>query len=347
METQSVAVSAASYKGDIRMLLKEYNKGDIVFREGDRDSCMYRIIEGSVEVFITSKTEGEIVLTTLGQDRIFGEMAAIDAWPRSASIRVCEDGTKLLEIARDELIEFFRDDPYQVRSITENLSHRLRGLTEDYLEVCSTIRDMKSTRGQKRSEGLLRKISRFISAYSRTVHYLTTYEETSSILQADGKSIGRENGVNYRKNAVVFRQGEDGDCMYYIQLGSVGIYTDYGTEKEKQLVVLEEDAFFGEMGLIEKMPRSATAVIDEDDTVLRKITEDELDTLFKYSPNLVVRCIEHLSGRLRRLTKDYLEACEMVSKMDEAEKTYTSLTNAEETLIRELADAASRYDVWM
>ena len=121
------------------MLLKEYNKGDIVFREGDRDSCMYRIIEGAVDVFITSKTEGEIVLTTLGQDRIFGEMAAIDAWPRSASIRVREDGTKLLEIERGELIEFFREDPYQVRSIMENLSHRLRGLTDDYLEVCGEI----------------------------------------------------------------------------------------------------------------------------------------------------------------------------------------------------------------
>ena len=329
------------------MLLKDYNKGDIVFREGDRDNCMYRIIEGSVEVFITSGTEGEIVLTTLGQDRIFGEMAAIEEWPRSASIRVREDGTKLLEIARDEIVECFREDPYQVRSIMENLSHRLRSLTDDYLEVCSTIRDMKSTRGQKRSEGLLRKISRFISAYSRTVRYLTTYEEISGIPMADGKDAGRENSVNYRKDSVVFRQGDDGDCMYYIQLGSVGIYTDYGTVKEKQLVVLEEEAFFGEMGLIEKMPRSATAVVVEDDTVLRKIREDELETLFKSSPALVVHCIEHLSGRLRRLTKDYLEACEMVSKMDEAEKKDTSLTFAEEAQIRELADAAGRYDTWM
>lgn len=329
------------------MLLKEYNKGDIVFREGDRGNCMYRIIEGSVEVFITSGTEGEIVLTTLGQDRIFGEMAAIEAWPRSASIMVREDGTKLLEIARDELVEFLKEDPYQVRSIMENLSHRLRGLTDDYLEVCATVRDMKSTRGEKRSEGLLRKISRFISAYSRTVRYLTTSEESGGIPMEDGKNVSRDSSINYRKDAVIFRQGDDGDCMYYIQLGSVGIYTDYGTDKEKQLVVLEEEAFFGEMGLIEKMPRSATAVVVEDDTVLRKITEDELETLIKTSPALVVRCIEHLSGRLRRLTKDYLEACEMVSKMDRAEKTDISLTVAEEALIRELADAASRYDAWM
>ena len=329
------------------MLLKEYNKGDIVFREGDRGNCMYRIIEGSVEVFITSGTEGEIVLTTLGQDRIFGEMAAIEAWPRSASIMVREDGTKLLEIARDELVEFLKEDQYQVRSIMENLSHRLRGLTDDYLEVCATVRDMKSTRGEKRSEGLLRKISRFISAYSRTVRYLTTSEESGGIPMEDGENVSRDSSINYRKDTVIFRQGDDGDCMYYIQLGSVGIYTDYGTDKEKQLVVLEEEAFFGEMGLIEKMPRSATAVVVEDDTVLRKITEDELETLIKTSPALVVRCIEHLSGRLRRLTKDYLEACEMVSKMDRAEKTDISLTVAEEALIRELADAASRYDAWM
>ena len=329
------------------MLLKEYNKGDIVFREGDSDSCMYRIIEGAVDVYITSKTEGEIVLTTLEQDRIFGEMAAIDAWPRSASIRVREDGTKLLEIDREELIEFFREDPYQVRSIMENLSHRLRGLTDDYLEVCAAVRDMKSAVGQKRSEGLLRKISRFISAYSRTVRYLTSSEESSGIPLPGGEDVSRESSVNYRMNTVIFRQGDDGDCMYYIQLGSVGIYTDYGTDKEKQLVLLEEDAFFGEMGLIEKLPRSATAVVVEDDTVLRKITEEELEDLFKTSPSLIVRCIEHLSRRLRRLTKDYLEACEMVTKMDEAEKTDVRLTSAEEALIRELADAANRYDAWM
>ena len=135
--------------------------------------------------------------------------------------------------------------------------------------------------------------------------------------------------------------------MYYIQLGSVGIYTDYGTGKENQLVVLEEEAFFGAMGLIEKMPRSATAVAVEDDTVLRKITEEELEELFKTSPVLVVRSIEHLSGRLRSLTKDYLDACEMVTKMDEAEKTDKVLTRAEEALIRELSDAAGRYDAWM
>ena len=151
----------------------------------------------------------------------------------------------------------------------------------------------------------------------------------------------------FKKDEIIFKQGDFSPVMYDILAGQVGIFAAYGTENEKQITVLGEGQVLGEMGLIEKMPRSATAVIDEDDTVLRKITEDELETLFKSSPVLVLRCIEHLSGRLRRLTKDYLEACEMVSKMDEAEKTDTFLTGAEEALIRELADAANRYDAWM
>ena len=328
------------------MLLKEYNKGDIVFKEGDWDNCMYRIIEGSVEVFITSGAEGEIILTTLGQDRIFGEMAAIEAWPRSATIRVLEDGTKLLQIEREEIKEFLEEDPYEVRCIMENLSHRLRGLTDDYLEVCATIRDMKSTQAEKRGEGLLRKISRFISAYSRTVRYLTTMDEPSGVSLADGKNVNSDNSTAYRNNTVIFRQGDAGDCMYYIQLGSVGIYTDFGGKNEKLLVTLDEDAFFGEMGLIEKMPRSATAVVVEDDTVLRKITEDELETLIKTSPALVLRCMEHLSTRLRRLTKDYLEACEMVAKMDKAEKNNKDLSGDEEALARMLAELAARNDCY-
>ena len=134
--------------------------------------------------------------------------------------------------------------------------------------------------------------------------------------------------------------------MYYIQLGSVGIYTDFGGKNEKLLATLDEEAFFGEMGLIEKMPRSATAVVVEDDTVLRKITEDELETLIKTSPALVLRCMEHLSTRLRRLTKDYLDACEMVAKMDKAEKNNRDLSGDEEALARMLAELAARNDCY-
>ena len=35
--------------------------------------------------------------------------------------------------------------------------------------------------------------------------------------------------VTYEKGKVILRQGEKGDCMYYVHSGVIGIYKDYGT----------------------------------------------------------------------------------------------------------------------
>ena len=72
---------------------------------------------------------------------------------------------------------------------------------------------------------------------------------------------------SYPRGAIVFRQGDAGECMYEIQNGSVGIYYDYKGPNEKKIAHLTSSDVFGEMGLLDRAPRSATAVVLEDDTV--------------------------------------------------------------------------------
>ena len=69
-----------------------------------------------------------------------------------------------------------------------------------------------------------------------------------------------------KKGEVIFKEGENQMWMYALLKGSVGIYANYGTDEEKLLVELkaEDKAYFGEMGLIDAAPRSATAVVLED-----------------------------------------------------------------------------------
>ena len=55
--------------------------------------------------------------------------------------------------------------------------------------------------------------------------------------------------------------------------------------------------------------RSATAVISEDDTTLECIRAEDIQQLFKANPLKVDMILGHLSGRLRRLTTDYVKAC--------------------------------------
>ena len=136
--------------------------------------------------------------------------------------------------------------------------------------------------------------------------------------------------------------------MYYIGSGTVGIYTDYGTDNEVLLAELNENQFFGEMGLIEKLPRSATAVILENDTVLTRLTEEGLDRMFEERPTFVLLAMQHISSRLRRLTKEYGKACKMVAKMHDQENGRGELTMNDEDAIRYYAGLAqSRTHRWM
>lgn len=61
----------------------------------------------------------------------------------------------------------------------------------------------------------------------------------------------------YQPGEIVFQQGEQGDCAYFIQNGQVEVVqTEHGTEKI--LATLNEGQYFGEMALITSSPRNAT-----------------------------------------------------------------------------------------
>ena len=126
--------------------------------------------------------------------------------------------------------------------------------------------------------------------------------------------------ATFNKGDVIFRQGEYAATMYDICSGSVGIYADYQTQEEKQLAVLPTGEVFGEMGLIECYPRSATAVAMEDGTQVQEISSAEFSTYFKESPEKVLSVMRQMSARLRETNKNYLEAMRTVYETVEAEK---------------------------
>lgn len=128
------------------------------------------------------------------------------------------------------------------------------------------------------------------------------------------------NVKTYKKGDIIFRQGDAADSMFDILWGAVGIYIDYGTDKEQKLTELEGNAFFGEMGMIDHAPRSATAVVLEKGTQLQEITEAELGELFKERPAKVLAVMQQLSHRLRKLTGDYMEACKTAAGAVKMEK---------------------------
>lgn len=122
----------------------------------------------------------------------------------------------------------------------------------------------------------------------------------------------------YKKGEVIFRQGSYGAELFEVYGGSVGIFANYGEPNEKRLVVLGPEQYFGEMGLVEARPRSATAVALEPCT-LAVVSADTFADYFKERPAKVLVIMSSLSARLRTITDDYVDACKTIAEAVKAE----------------------------
>ena len=135
--------------------------------------------------------------------------------------------------------------------------------------------------------------------------------------------------ITFGKDQIIFRQGDTATVMYDILSGKVGIYVDYETEKQKQIAVLEAGEIFGEMGMIEYYPRSATAVALEE-TVAAEIGESELQNYFKNKPEKLLKLMKLLSRRIRETTQKYYEVSRSVSEHERAEDAEEKRKHLEE-----------------
>ena len=94
--------------------------GDEVFAEGESGDALYLVIDGKVRVH-----KAERVIAELGERECFGEMAILDAAPRSATVTTLTD-TRLLKISREDFQEIMSEKPEIALGIIKVLTRRLR-----------------------------------------------------------------------------------------------------------------------------------------------------------------------------------------------------------------------------
>ena len=122
----------------------------------------------------------------------------------------------------------------------------------------------------------------------------------------------------FKSGEVIFKEGAYEPFMYELLAGTVGIYVHYGQEDEKLLTELKagSSACFGEMGLIESMPRSATAMALEDVKV-EVVTGEDFGAYFTERPEQVYAVMTQMGRRIRELSGDYLEVCRAAAEVVE------------------------------
>jgi len=115
-----MAVATNTLKPQLLVL----KKGEYVFEEGDEAIFAYVLTEGVIEIVAIIKGE-ELVLGKVEKGTVFGEMAIIDGFPRSASARAAND-CKVQEVDHKEFLNYISKKPDAAFQIMGRLSGFVR-----------------------------------------------------------------------------------------------------------------------------------------------------------------------------------------------------------------------------
>lgn len=117
----------------------------------------------------------------------------------------------------------------------------------------------------------------------------------------------------YNAGEFVFEENVPGAGMYIIKKGEILIKKKIDdSDEEITLASIKKDSFFGEMALIDEMPRSAAAVAKKD-TELLAFCKPDLEGLMSRNPTAAVKIISNIARLVcKRLvvTNDKLEEAE-------------------------------------
>ncbi|QPJ64888.1 MAG: cyclic nucleotide-binding domain-containing protein [Candidatus Nitrohelix vancouverensis] len=108
--------------------------------------------------------------------------------------------------------------------------------------------------------------------------------------------------IYFKKGKEIIQEGTLSDCAYIIETGKVEV-SKLGTKGEKKIIgILTNGDIFGEMGLIDGLPRSATVRALEDCSI-NVLTQDTFNSMSIHNPKALMPILKVLASRLRATLK--------------------------------------------
>ena len=117
----------------------------------------------------------------------------------------------------------------------------------------------------------------------------------------EGRSIGK-----YRKDQIVFSQGDPADAVFYIQKGKVKVTVVSEQGKEAVVAILGTNEFFGEGCLAGQAQRIAT-VATMTDSVIVRLEKAAIVRVIQQEPAFSEMFIAHLLARTIRVEADLVD----------------------------------------
>jgi CRP-like cAMP-binding protein len=114
--------------------IKQFERGELIFAEGDPADAFLTITDGRVKVFKSTPNGREIILEVFGAGDPLGAVAVYENAPLPASALALET-TRCLAIARQDFFQLLELHPVLVRGLLSGMTLRLAELTRRLTEM--------------------------------------------------------------------------------------------------------------------------------------------------------------------------------------------------------------------
>ncbi len=273
-----------------------YQKGAIIFFEGDREDTIYILQSGSVVLTSRDLTSGDVVTEQIHVGEFFGVKSALSHMPRMETATVRTD-SQIIVLTVAEFESIFSKNQEIILKMMKVFSSQLRKLhaktesilqkevtatvpEDDMLNIaqhfyddgqyhscvseCKQILEMYPEAQNKSAvESLLQDASN--KAKDETPFFMdteflnnTNNEANVAASQFDSPVFDRFS-KDYESGDVIISEYEPGDKFYVIKKGDVQLLKNIDGSL-KTLDIIHAGEFFGEMAILDNSPRSATCI---------------------------------------------------------------------------------------
>jgi YihY family inner membrane protein len=108
----------------ISKYVRYYEKGSVIFREGEQGTEMYSVLKGRVSI-----VKGESELASIPEGKYFGEMSYLLSAPRIVTARA-QDDVELVAISNENINKLMTEYPEFVFEMLREMAERLRAVNE-------------------------------------------------------------------------------------------------------------------------------------------------------------------------------------------------------------------------
>ena len=180
------------------------DRGEVLFREGQRGDRLYVITAGKIKLGRTSSDGRENLLSIQGPGEMFGELSLFDPGPRTATATAVAE-SELIGLGNDQLYEFLNQRPAVSISLLAALARRLRRTNDSLSDlvftdvpgrVAKALLDLSSRFGRVTDEGTLvahdltqEELAQLVGASRETVNKALADFATRGWLKLEARAV--------------------------------------------------------------------------------------------------------------------------------------------------------------